>query len=197
MHHTSLPLLRDVISMLCTGAEFIMHLLRLCAVEAESHCCWVPVVQEFMGRLLVLLLQLVLTVDVARVGTFAMLPNATMTPRSLVPLEGDVSENEELMKMSGLMIYVSQYILSLPNRHGVQCLSTTNAVRVHASLLFCTSGQIAAIEPQHWPYVVSRAVCYILHLNRPCATAAVNCVCMATCLCQLESGWHAGMVSLC
>ena len=93
-----------------------------------------PVVPEFLGmtRLLVLLLQLVLTVDVARVGTFAMLPNATMTPRSLVPLEGDVSENEELMKMSGLMIYVSQYILSLPNRHGVHCLSTTNDVRVRA-----------------------------------------------------------------
>ena len=50
---------------------------------------------------------MVLTVDVARVGSYAMLPNSTMTPRSLIPLEGDVSENEELMKMSGLMIYVS------------------------------------------------------------------------------------------
>ena len=49
-----------------------------------------------------------LTIDVARVGSYAMLPNSTMTPRSLIPLEGDVSENEELMKMSGLMIYVGQ-----------------------------------------------------------------------------------------
>lgn len=52
-------------------------------------------------------LQVVLTVDVVRVGTYALLPNASMTSRSLIPLQGDVSENEELMKMSGLMIYVS------------------------------------------------------------------------------------------
>ncbi|KAL0023069.1 hypothetical protein WJX79_008548 [Trebouxia sp. C0005] len=49
--------------------------------------------------------QVVLTVDVVRVGTYAMMPNASMTSRSLIPLQGDVSENEELMKMSGLMIY--------------------------------------------------------------------------------------------
>lgn len=53
-------------------------------------------------------LQVVLTVDVVRVGTYALMPNASMTSRSLIPLQGDVSENEELMKMSGLMIYVSQ-----------------------------------------------------------------------------------------
>lgn len=54
-------------------------------------------------------LQVVLTVDIVRVGTYALLPNASMTSRSLIPLQGDVSENEELMKMSGLMIYVSPY----------------------------------------------------------------------------------------
>ena len=47
--------------------------------------------------------------DVVRVGTYALLPNASMTSRSLIPLQGDVSENEELMKMSGLMIYVSTH----------------------------------------------------------------------------------------
>ena len=51
-------------------------------------------------------LQFILTVELVRVGTFAMLPNASLTPRSLIPLEGDVSEREELSKISGLMIYV-------------------------------------------------------------------------------------------
>ena len=52
------------------------------------------------------LLQFILTVELVRVGTYAMLPNASLTPRSLIPLEGDVSEREELSKISGLMIYV-------------------------------------------------------------------------------------------
>ena len=51
-------------------------------------------------------LQFILTVELVRVGTYAMLPNASLTPRSLIPLEGDVSEREELSKISGLMIYV-------------------------------------------------------------------------------------------
>ncbi len=58
-------------------------------------------------------MQVVLTVDIVRLGTYAMLPNASMTSRSLIPLQGDVSENEELMKMSGLMIYVSRQPLTL------------------------------------------------------------------------------------
>ena len=62
-------------------------------------------------------LQVVLTVDVVRVGTYALLPNASMTSRSLIPLQGDVSENEELMKMSGLMIYVSSYCSSTATLH--------------------------------------------------------------------------------
>eukprot|EP00891_Asterochloris_glomerata_P001849 jgi/Astpho2/1849/fgenesh1_pg.00038_%23_20_t len=49
--------------------------------------------------------QFILTVELVRVGTYAMLPNASLTPRSLIPLEGDVSEREELSKISGLMIY--------------------------------------------------------------------------------------------
>lgn len=64
-------------------------------------------------------LQVVLTVDIVRVGTYALLPNASMTSRSLIPLQGDVSENEELMKMSGLMIYVSPYCSSTVTSHYV------------------------------------------------------------------------------
>ena len=106
------------------------------------------------------LLQLVLTVDVARVGTFAMLPNATMTPRSLVPLEGDVSENEELMKMSGLMIYVSQHMFGLVYKQWAlpvpkQCACVT--VYLHSK----TGCSHRSIELYSWPYVVivSRGVC--------------------------------------
>ena len=62
-------------------------------------------------------LQVVLTVDVVRVGTYALLPNASMTSRSLIPLQGDVSENEELMKMSGLMIYVRPHWSSTATLH--------------------------------------------------------------------------------
>lgn len=74
----------------CLLSDLMMHKL-LDAALASAH----------------ILAQVVLTVDVVRVGTYAMLPNASMTSRSLIPLQADVSENEELMKMSGLMIYVS------------------------------------------------------------------------------------------
>ena len=64
-------------------------------------------------------MQVVLTVDVVRVGTYALLPKASMTSRSLIPLQGDVSENEELMKMSGLMIYVSTSPCSVHSEHPI------------------------------------------------------------------------------
>ena len=71
-------------------------------------------------------MQVVLTVDVVRVGTYALLPNTSMTSRSLIPLQGDVSENEELMKMSGLMIYVrtSLYSVSCEGPFTAQWLHT-------------------------------------------------------------------------
>lgn len=82
---------------------------------------------------LVMLLQLVLTVDIARVGTYAMLPNTKITPSSLIPLEGDVSENEELMKMSGLMIYVSLQTLMSTLKHAAHwmCLPDLSVCCVH------------------------------------------------------------------
>ena len=86
------------------GLSPVPLLAALC--NSTNAVCCIDTHGDLVVTLLVLW-QVVLTVDVLRVGTYAMMPNASMTSRSLIPLQGDVSENEELMKMSGLMIYVS------------------------------------------------------------------------------------------
>lgn len=77
-------------------------------------------------------LQFILTVELVRVGTYAMLPNASLTPRSLIPLEGDVSEREELSKISGLMIYVchAHHSCMTSLRRNDLCASPSSALKL-------------------------------------------------------------------
>ncbi|KAK9865314.1 hypothetical protein WJX84_004308 [Apatococcus fuscideae] len=46
----------------------------------------------------------VLSVEVSRLGTYAMLPNSFLTPRSLVPYNEGPKEDEEIEKISSVMI---------------------------------------------------------------------------------------------
>ena len=109
------------------SASAAMHLKwSPCCKLVRLDCCTQPTCR--------CVLQFILTVELVRVGTFAMLPNASLTPRSLIPLEGDVSEREELSKISGLMIYVCHaqhlctpclwriYLCALPRLRSSECL---------------------------------------------------------------------------
>ncbi|KAK9838858.1 hypothetical protein WJX74_004668 [Apatococcus lobatus] len=70
-------------------------------VQGQAHLPWEKLSLGFRNRRLP---QFVLSVEVSRLGTYAMLPNSFLTPRSLIPYNEGPKEDEEIEKISSVMI---------------------------------------------------------------------------------------------